>query len=871
MRLESTLSIVISLTGIIAWFVSSCDVPNADRSVPVPVPASDSPAPRPLAPGAFHFTDVTDAAGIRFQHEAGARGEMLQPETFGPGAGWVDVDGDGRIDLLCVNGNALRGDVDASITSILYRNSGGGRFEDVTRESGLDRAFYGMGFVAGDIDDDGDQDLFVYGLHRAFLYRNDGRGRFDDVTQAAGFDRLSGWIMGAAFLDADRDGILDLFVGNYVEWHADIENGLDCTFGTGEKKYCPVAYFQPTAPQFFRGIDGLRFEERTEAAGLSKLRGRVLGVIVEDIDADGDADILCANDAVQNFLLRNRGDGTFDDIGLESGFATDGSGVALAGMGIDAAWLSESGPLIVAIGNFSGEPTTVHVQEGPDFFAERSFRLGVAAPTLRSVTFGLLLRDLDLDGIVDLAMANGHVFDIEAIQRVPYRQPAQVFRGIDGGTFALIAPPSSADVLATPYLGRGLACADYDGDGDLDLVLTENQGRLHLLRNELAAPRCVRIGLRGTRSIRDAFGAVVVLKTHRSVGGAERIASYRQTKRSSSSYLGPSEPTLTFGLDADESPVSVEVAWPSGTREKFDPPSSKITIEIVEGSGVSVEHLEAMAVRAPGSGDSARATTSSSVTPNPAVLRREGRELLEARRDADAVRIFERAIGIDPHDIESQRSLLIALARLGRRDALAARIDEICELFPSANVLISRFGEVLASLGARSVAEAFYIRASQLDPERVDVWTTLGNFAFDRGEMPLAVERYERALGLDPGAFLPLVNAGKAFAIAKDRAKAMDYLERALRVDPESPSALSTLGGLLGEAGRLDDAEEMLVRALSLTEPSDRENRLTIHGNLGIVLLRRGESQRALEEFQKVLELDPNDEGARKAVARLRR
>jgi hypothetical protein len=355
------------------------------------------------------FTDVTAEAGIDSRHESGARGRLLNPETFGPGAGWLDYDGDGLPDLLLVNGNVLEGPPDPLATSRLSRNRGGGRFEDVTAAAGLAVPLYGMGFVSADIDGDGDQDVFLYGLHRSVLFENDGRGRFADATERAGLASAKGWVGAATFLDYDRDGVLDLFVGNYVAWTPASEDGLDCSFGTPRKRYCPVAAFPPSAPQLFRGRGDGSFVETTAAAGLAALKGKALGVMVEDYDGDGAPDLFVANDSVPNFLLRNRGDGTFEERGLDSGFALDPSGVAMAGMGIDSAWLPDGGPLIVAVGNFSGEPTTVHVQEGQDYFVERSMSLGVGRASLDRLTFGLRLLDLDLDGRLDLFTVNGHV------------------------------------------------------------------------------------------------------------------------------------------------------------------------------------------------------------------------------------------------------------------------------------------------------------------------------------------------------------------------------------------------------------------------------------------------------------------------------
>jgi tetratricopeptide (TPR) repeat protein len=815
-------------------------------------PTSSGPySPEPAVPS-IALADVTAAAGIDFVHEAGARGEMLNPETFGPGGGWFDHDGDGRPDLLLVNGNVLRGDPDPRATSTLYRNLGDGSFDDRTAAAGLEVAFYGMGFAAADADNDGDQDLLLYGLHRSYFFLNDGAGRFHDATAAAGLEALRGWVCAAAFLDYDRDGALDLFAGNYVDWRPEKEDGLDCTFGTAAKKYCPVAMFDPTAPQLFRGRGDGVFVETTASAGLAGLRGKALGVTVEDYDRDGFPDLFVANDSVPNFLLRNRGDGTFEERGVESGFAIDASGAALAGMGIDAAWAPDGGPLLVAIGNFAGEPTTLHVQDQVDYFIERSLALGVGGPTLESVTFGLLLEDLDLDGRVDLAIANGHVFDIEALTGTPYRQRAQAFVGRDGNRFEEARPSGADDVLARPVLGRALAAADWDADGDLDLALTVNQGRALLLRNDLPGrPRFVRADLRGTRSNRDAIGAEVTLVSE--IAGRERTR--RRTRRAAASYLAMSEREVTFGLMEGERPLRLEVRWPSGLDEDFGEVEVGREVLLVEGEGRRRPGA-GIAVAPPGTGE------------NSVVLRQRGLKLLDDRRPAEALAAFEGAIALDRRDFVAWRALLIALDDLRRAPELDRRLAELAEVFPSASLLASHFAVVLRESGRRRLAERVFEAAARIDPDRPDVRVDLGNLAYDRGDLEAALRRYGEALERDPRSLEALANAGKVCLLRKDLVGARRHLERALAIHPDSASALCDLGGVLIAEDRLDEAEEALLRARDLAR--GRETRISAHGNLGVLYLKRRDHARAIESFEKVLELDPGDEQARRTLERLR-
>jgi Tfp pilus assembly protein PilF len=819
----------------------------------------DRPSPTAKA---IELVDVSAEAGIDFLHESGARGELLNPETFGPGAGWFDHDGDGRLDLLLVNGNALRGAPDPARVSALYRNLGEGRFEDVTAAAGLASPLYGMGFAAADADNDGDQDLLIYGLRQSRFYLNDGRGRFRDASVESGLGAsLRGWVCAAAFFDYDLDGLLDLFVGNYVDWRPELEDGADCSFGTPAKKYCPVALFPPSVPQLFRGRGDGRFEETTAAAGLAALRGKVLGVVVEDYDGDGDPDLFVANDSVPNFLLRNRGDGSFEDRGLESGFATDGDGAALAGMGIDAFWGDDGGPLAVGIGNFAGEPTTLHVQDQVEFFVERSMAAGIGGPTLSMVAFGLVFEDFDLDGRLDIAIANGHVFDVESVNGVPYRQRPQLFRGQGPRSFVELRSPDPASFFNRPLLGRALAAADYDGDGDVDFVLTENQGRARLFRNQLAGPRrFLRVDLQGTRSNRDGIGAEVALEVEE--GGRRR--RMRRTRRAASSYLSQCDRRIVFGLGERAVPRRLELRWPSGLRESIEGLREGMEIRIVEGSGAAAAPATPGAAGALGT----PGLTSGAGAAHSIALRQRGVRLLGEGQTAAALECLDRAVAQDGHDFAAHRFRLIALWRLQRRNALESAIAEAARAFPDAGLLVGHFAVVLRESGHRELAERVFEEAARLDPERADVWMDLGNLAFDRGDREAALARYERVLSRRPDAIEALTNAGMIHTQNRDFTRARARLERALELKADHAPALAALGAVLLAEGRLGEAEAALLSALS--HASGRETRVSAHGNLGILYIKRRERARAEEQFEKVLELDPDDAQAKKALARLR-
>ncbi|MEE9146975.1 MAG: CRTAC1 family protein, partial [Candidatus Tectomicrobia bacterium] len=534
--------------------------PPSDQSTTVPPPLAPIAVP-------IRFTDVTASAGVIFQHEAGATGKKWYPETMGAGGGFFDYDGDGWLDILLVNGRRWPGErQEPEPTMRLYRNQGDGTFRDVTQQSRLNKPLYGMGMAAADYDNDGDQDVVVTGYRHTRLWRNEGDGTFADISQPAGLVQ-GDWSTAAAFVDVDRDGRLDLLIGQYVAWEPRHEAALDCTYGTPRKDYCAVKFFPGQGLRLYRNLGADRFRDVTTEAGIGAPEARVLGLTILDTNSDGWPDVLVATDLTPSLFFLNQGDGTFREIGVQSGLVLDEGGVAFAGMGIDAAYVHNDDQLCAAIGNFAGQPTTLHCQARlgetyrPQVFIEQSHRAGLARPTLRKVTFGLFFFDADLDGWQDLFMLNGHVVNEERLRNVPHAQRPQLFRNRADGTFAEVMPAAPAG-LDLRLIGRGAAYADYDHDGDLDLLLTANQGPAYLLRNE--TPRqghFLRVITRGTTSNRDGIGASVHLYT------APRRR--RGMVRTGGSYLSQSEMALTFGLRPGEKIDRLEVSWPSGLVDVF--------------------------------------------------------------------------------------------------------------------------------------------------------------------------------------------------------------------------------------------------------------------------------------------------------------
>ena len=552
------------------------------------------PASRAAAPAAARpivFTDVTEAAGVRFVHDNGASSERYLPETMGSGVAIFDADGDGWPEIYFASSLAVAR-LDAppagAATGALYRNRGRGdgrgdgppdvTFEDVTAASGLGRPFLGMGTAVGDVDNDGDLDLLVTGVGGERLYLNRGDGVFDDASAAWGL-ASEGFGSSAAFADIDGDGWLDLFAGRYVAWSP--EGDLRCTPDGEHRSYCTPEAYRGARNLLYRNRGGRRFEEVGAEAGVGVLEGKTLGVAVLDLDGDLDPDLAVANDTTRNFLYRNRGDGTFDEVGLEAGIALGHSGAPRGAMGIDAGDLDGDGDPDLVIGNFAQEMGAVYRQRRGGTFADDAPALGVGLPTLMTLAFGALAADLDGDGWLDLVFANGHIEpDIARFQPLQsYAQPLAVFRNLGGRSFAAVEP-GDGDALARPLVGRGLAAGDLDGDGDPDLVITQNGGPARVLRNDAPGGRYLRLRLAGRSSNRTGFGARVEVEA----GGR----TIRRWLTSGRSYLSACEPVVTVGLGPAARVDAVRVVWPSGIVQELGALELERTHRVVEPRRTSV-------------------------------------------------------------------------------------------------------------------------------------------------------------------------------------------------------------------------------------------------------------------------------------------
>jgi hypothetical protein len=519
----------------------------------------------PLAAGTngpgFRLTDVTQSARLDFRHNSGAFGAKYLPETMGPGCAFLDYDGDGWLDILLANGCDWPGHKRQRSTLRLYRNNRDGTFTDVTAAAGLAVEMYAMGLAVGDYNNDGFPDIFVTAVGQNRLFRNTGKGNFVDVTARAGLADRSAFSTSAMWFDYDRDGLLDLFVCNYVQWSP--QHDVFCSVDGKNKSYCtPEAYRGSTCWLFRNRGDG-RFEDVTAASGVFDTSSKSLGVALIDYDRDGWPDLIVANDTQPNKLYHNLRNGNFEEIGVRSGIAFSEDGRARAGMGIDAADFDNSGTNGIAITNFDNEMLALYRAGPSGSFADIAMTSGIGAASRNSLGFGCAFFDADLDGRLDLAAVNGHIDATVRNVRTDtgYAQPPHLFLNQGGGRFRNSAREVGAE-FAAPKVARGLAYGDFDNDGDIDLLLTTNQGPALLYRNDiLNGNRSFRLRVTGTKSNRDGIGAVIRLYTPD--GGQMR------TVKSGSSYLSQSELPVTFGLGARDSAQRVVVEWPSGLTQEF--------------------------------------------------------------------------------------------------------------------------------------------------------------------------------------------------------------------------------------------------------------------------------------------------------------
>ena len=541
--------------------LSACGAPTEPTTAAPTAAAKNNP----------RFTEVTSVAGLDFRHRSGAYGEFFMPEIMGGGAAFIDYNRDGRPDILLAGGGAWAKSDDQDVAAVrLYENTGGGRFKDVSRQAGLtDVKGYSFGFSVGDYDRDGDDDVYVTMLEKNVLLRCDD-GRFTDVAPAAGVAGGPVWSTAALWTDVDKDGYLDLYVGNYVKWSKAIDRNAFCSLDGKNDNYCHPNLYDGEQGIFYRNRGDGTFVEATRAAGLTDANGvapmKTLGLVSFDANRDGWPDLVLANDMQADLLFLNRGDGTFREAGPAAGIAYNRKGQPRAGMGIATGYLDGGEYPSIAVGNFSRQPISLFTATATGAFVDKAYASQIGKPSFLTLTFGMTFFDADLDGDEDLFAANGHVFtDIaKKAANISFRQPPHLFLN-DGHAGFQDYAPVHAGPLADSLVARASAYADIDNDGDLDLLVTENNGPVRLLRNDTERTGgYLRIFLTGTVANPNAVDAELTLTTSSGRRLIRRV-------KSSDSYLAQSEFAVTFGLQAGESPGTLSVRWPDAadTTEKF--------------------------------------------------------------------------------------------------------------------------------------------------------------------------------------------------------------------------------------------------------------------------------------------------------------
>jgi hypothetical protein len=535
------------------------------------------------APHPVRFRDVAGEAGIDFVHYNGATAEKYMVETMGSGGGFIDFDGDGDLDVYLVNGAPLPGSspVPAAPHNALYRNNGDGTFSEVSAAAGVGDTGYGMGMAAADVDNDGDLDLYLTNFGLNVLYRNNGDGTFTDVTERAGV-AAGRWSASAAFADFDGDGWVDLFVCRYVDFS--LTNHKFCgNLAKNLKAYCHPDVYNPVPNFLFRNNGDGTFSDLTRSAGVYlEDEGKSLGVVWGDYDNDSDPDLYVANDSMRNFLYRNDtrpGEVRFTDVTLIAGVGYSEDGKAQAGMGTDFADYDNDGFLDIVVTNLDFEYNALYRGAPGGIFSDESYNSGLAQPSLNFVGFGTFFFDYDLDGALDLFVANGHIIDnIELFNSVStYWERNFLFRNLGSGRFEEVSR-SAGPGLEPENVGRGAASGDFDGDGDPDVLVTRCGEATQLLRNE-GGNRNGWIALRfvGRSSNRDGIGVRVILE-----GVGKR--SFQEVK-AGSSYLSQGSLEVILGLGGAAGADSISIRWPSGQVQKLGPVAGGSRLTVVEGLG----------------------------------------------------------------------------------------------------------------------------------------------------------------------------------------------------------------------------------------------------------------------------------------------
>ena len=508
------------------------------------------------------FENIGPRAGLDFRLTSGSASKAYILESMGGGVGFIDYDRDGWVDVFLVNGSTLESERlgNNTATSRLFRNNHDGTFTDVTDKAGVRTSHWGMGVCSGDVNNDGFEDLYLANYGPNVLFLNRGDGTFREFTKESGTDDAA-WSSSCAFADYDRDGDLDLYVSNYLEFdinHLPQDSPL-CRF-RGFKVQCGPRGLTPARGRLYENDGSGKFADVTDKTGISKARPYYsLGVVWGDYDNDGDADLFVANDSTPNYLFRNNGDKTFSEVALQSGVAVSDDGREQAGMGVDFGDYDNDGDLDLIVTNFSEDYNTLYRNDGQGRFSDVSFAAGIAEPSWQYLAWGVQFVDLDLDGFLDMVVANGHVYpEVDIHQIGTYRQRNQIYRNLRNGKFEEIASKAGPGFQELSS-SRGLATGDVNNDGQMDFLVANLDEAPTLLQNKGVAGNWLMIKLKGTRSNRSAIGARVTIK-------AGQLIGMREVK-SGSSYQSQSDLRLHFGLGAAKTVDEVKIRWPGGQTQ----------------------------------------------------------------------------------------------------------------------------------------------------------------------------------------------------------------------------------------------------------------------------------------------------------------
>jgi hypothetical protein len=527
------------------------------------------------------FIDVTRKAGLTFTHDNAASPEKYLIETMGSGCGWIDYDQNGLFDIYLLNGAATRlYTPKRPLRSALYKNNGDGTFTDVTERAGVGaEGLFGMGLAVGDYDNDGFPDLFVLGYGKCILYHNNGDGTFSDATAKAGVGNVGKWGSSAAWFDYDNDGKLDLIIANYVDWSP--ENNFYCgSKGPGLRSYCHPDVYHGQSPRLYHNNGDGTFTDVSARSGLGQKPGNGLGVLTFDYNNDGWQDIFIANDSMPNFLFHNNGDGTFREVAYSAGVAVGIDGQFEAGMGTDAADTMGSGRLDLVVTHLDQQLARLYRNLGDGLFEDATYRSKLSYSTFHMSGFGARFMDYDNDGRRDLFMANGHVLDNIQLYHAEtrYAEPKLMFRNSGAGIFENVSDQLGSDFLL-PRVSRGAAIGDFDNDGDLDILVSNNGQPPQLLRNDCGnSNHWLQLFLVGTRSNRDAVGARVKVT-------AGDLVLYDERK-GGMSYQSAQDPRLHFGLGPRSVIDQIEIKWPSGELTRLKNLRADQILAIEEGKGL---------------------------------------------------------------------------------------------------------------------------------------------------------------------------------------------------------------------------------------------------------------------------------------------